>query len=625
MPNILRRASGIFPVASVLLASAIGLSCGQTPNILFSTPLQGAFVNANSVLVEGMIKGVNFTNHTLTVNGVVVPHNIGTGAFSTTVAFDPSEIFQPIVGELRFNGDNHLRIRKLLTVHRGLSVADGSPSLQSIALRLNDTGLNDIEPEITSLVELDLAELLPPGTVIINDYEYFCFFGCLTTDVVVNGGSKAPSLDSYALAVDALAAGGGIVDGVITLNGLFVSAEATALGCDIDISAVTSTINGDYDLGPEVGDPTNLGVTQLAPGVSVSFGGFSNTTDCGGGFGDGLLAALVNLFIGDVQTLVRDAFTDFLNTVPGGDDDPPIASAIEIALAGISISGPIGESLGVLLDVPIFSVPIDNAGITLGSDSTMLANVGNGVGQCPPVAAAPNLAASWHVEEIFPTFGATTPGGGLPYDLGLAVSTSAFNQLLKAQTECGLLVTDITEFSGLPITTGVISSALFFPQLAGVWSSPLYPARLEVRPTLAPAISGEPGPEGELAEMNVGHLLISLYVEDGGPPTKVLSGAVSLKVGINLTFNNAISALEFSLGNLEAEDVSVVLVDNVFGLTESSVENVVANLLPEALPALAESLGTFPIPSFFGLSLEGVEVGRNGQFMSLFADFEPAP
>ena len=98
------------------------------------------------------------------------------------------------------------------------------------------------------------------------------------------------------------------------------------------------------DLWFDAGDPTLIDVTQLG-GVGVSFGSFDHTTDCGEGFGAGLLELLVDLFIGDVETLVRDAFVAFLGTVPAGDDDPPIAAAIENALAGIEISGPIGAGL----------------------------------------------------------------------------------------------------------------------------------------------------------------------------------------------------------------------------------------------------------------------------------------
>jgi hypothetical protein len=50
---------------------------------------------------------------------------------------------------------------------------------------------------------------------------------------------------------------------------------------------------------------------------------------------------------------------------------------------------------------------------------------------------------------------------------------------------------------------------------------------------------------------------------------------------------------------------------------------VIAGTLAGALPDLANTLGSFPIPSFFGFQLQTVEVGRNGAFLGIFADLVP--
>jgi hypothetical protein len=525
------------------------------------------------------------------------------------------------VAELQSNLFGVLVKRVQRTVILGDSVPDGSYSFESIALRLNDTGLDELEPAISGLVDLDLAILLPPGTLIIDDFAYFCLIFCLTTDVVVNptGGSNAPppSISSFSIAIDAMASGS--IEGVITLNDMFVSARATALGCDIEIDAATSTIDGDFDLGADPVVPTTVDVTQLG-NVGVSFGSFNDSTDCGGGFGAGLLALLVNLLIGDVEDLVSTAFVDFLGTIPAGDDDPPIAAAIEDALAGIEISGPIGESLGLTLDTPIFDIPIDADGLTIGNDAAITSNVGTGPGQCDAPAGVPNLADSFHVDEAFPPFGGTTPVGGLPYQIGLCISTQAFNQLLKAETECGLLVTDLAELGGLPLNTTLLAGV--FPELAGVWPSPL-PARLEVRPELAPILSGATGSQGELAEIHLGHLGVNLIVENGAVDELVFTGAVGIEAGLDLVFDNVGNALAFQFGSLDPADVSITLLENPFDLNRFTVESVLAQFLPAALPTVAASLGGFPLPDFLGLELYGVEVTRNGQFMSLFSDLVP--
>ncbi len=101
---------------------------------------------------------------------------------------------------------------------------------------------------------------------------------------------------------------------------------------------------------------------------------------------------------------------DFLSDPDGGGPlDSPTANGIETALAGISIAGPVGESLGVKFDAPLFAVAEDTNGITFGSDSRFTVSIGSGPGQCQPPAGAPNLTASLAFNEGFPTFGATTP------------------------------------------------------------------------------------------------------------------------------------------------------------------------------------------------------------------------
>jgi hypothetical protein len=49
------------------------------------------------------------------------------------------------------------------------------------------------------------------------------------------------------------------------------------------------------------------------------------------------------------------------------------------------------------------------------------------------------------------------------------------------------------------------------------------------------------------------------------------------------------------------------------------------NVLAELLPSLATDLAAFPLPQFLGLNLQGVEVSRQGAFISLFADLVSAP
>src|SRR5690606_29508885 len=130
----------------------------------------------------------------------------------------------------------------------------------------------------------------------------------------------------------------------------------------------------------------------------------------------------------DVQQVAVNGIRDFLGDPDGaGSGDSPIADAIESTLAGISVSGAVGSGLGLMLDAPLFDITEDDNGVTLGADSRFTVSVGTGPGQCLPPPGAPDLAASYTRSEAFPSFGVFTPEGVLPYDLGIAISTTGFN------------------------------------------------------------------------------------------------------------------------------------------------------------------------------------------------------
>ena len=156
-------------------------------------------------------------------------------------------------------------------------------------------------------------------------------------------------------------------------------------------------------------------------------------------------------FIGDLQGLFEGSLEDFLNT-EDANGNTPIAGAIETALEGIEIAGPSGDGLGVVLDTPMTAALEDPVGITFKINAAASASL--------PDPEAPDLTASYDVPETFPTFGANTPHG-VPFGLGITLSTSAFNQLLRAQIESGLLRTELQQIDlgGGPITltTGLLA------------------------------------------------------------------------------------------------------------------------------------------------------------------------
>ena len=77
-------------VLALLLLSAVSLAArcgGVKPNIFITSPSHGVFTTAPSVLVTGIMQGVDIANAEVKVNGVVVPIQPDR-TFSTTVTLD---------------------------------------------------------------------------------------------------------------------------------------------------------------------------------------------------------------------------------------------------------------------------------------------------------------------------------------------------------------------------------------------------------------------------------------------------------------------------------------------------------------------------------------------------------
>jgi hypothetical protein len=84
------------------------------------------------------------------------------------------------------------------------------------------------------------------------------------------------------------------------------------------------------------------------------------------------------------------------------------------------------------------------------------------------------------------------------------------------------------------------------------------------------------------------------------------------------------SALSVVLSPPETGNITIAIIDNPLGVNEGPLETtVLPSLVGGLLPDLASGLSGFPIPSFLDLELEGVEVSRNGQFLSLFTNLTP--
>lgn len=587
-------------------------ACEQ-PRVVIQTPTNGVFTLDASTNVTGYVENVNLNDATLTVNGVPVTIQPNK-TFSTTVNLSQANVFNPILATLTRVHDGE-QVQDRVVVIAGPSIAEGAPSPNGIGMRFNDSGLDSIEPAVEALVDINPAELIPPNTLVIDDYCYQdSFLGCVGRVDVRISGSPPPSIGGFSIDMDSQT---NFVAGDITLHNLYVRANVQSVSgisfsCTIDITSSVVQIFGDYGLSPMASDPSTVDVQQIGAN-DVVLGGFNDTTNCSGFLG-GIVEFLIDIFIGDIKGLFEPALEDFLNTVDGS-GNTPIAGAIETALSGIEISGPIGDGLGVVLETPMNAVLEDPVGITFRTDPSAVASA--------PDPEAPNLTRSYHVNETFPTFTATAPNG-TPYGLAITLSTSAFNQLLRAQIESGLLRSELNEIDlgggPLPLTAGLLG--IFFPELSVL--PPATPLAVRLAPTIAPILTGAAGPLGEIAELKIAQLLVHVVAEPNSSDEMLLATiAVDARLGFNMAFNAGEIALTITAPG--PADLTIALLENPLSIDEAAVQSVVPAILGPLLPSLADALGSIPLPEFFGMQLQGVQVARIAGHMGIFANLVPTP
>lgn len=600
--------------ALILSCSAFVYCTPPPPAIVIDSPTMGAFINSATTTVTGHLLNTSYlvANGQVTVNGAAVTLNPDL-TFSTTIALDATKVFNPITAVLFPSATNPTKSR--ITVMRGQGLAEGSFASNSVGLRINDTGLNSLEPQITSLVPLNLATLLPPGTLVIDNYCYQnTIFGCLGRVDVTIANNPPPSMSGYSINADSQT---NQVQAVVSLNNLFVKAKVVAVSgigftCYFNITASQANITGNYSLEPAVSDPTNVDVNQLG-NVSVGTIGFSDGggADCDGFFG-GLVSLLIGLFVPDVQGLVTNGLVSFLADPDGaGPNDATIAEAIETALSGISIAGAIGSGIGVNLEAPLAAVPEDVNGLALKSNSRMTILTPN------PNAANPTSSLSY--TESFPSYGPTAPNGQA-YGVGIGISTTAFNQLLRTQIEGGLLLTNLTSldlFGGgpVPITSTVLG--LFEPRFALL--GPNVPLTLAIKPMVAPVVTTAAGPAGEISELRAGHVAIDVV----SPQGIVVSFIVDVRTGLNLGFDSGTNSLSFQLGTPAIPDIAIEIVNDQIDVNENNLALILPQLFAALFPSLASSLATFPLPEFLGLNFQIVQIHRTGSFFTLYTNLVP--
>lgn len=623
-------------VVALLSALLLLLSACRTEETrLIDSHVDGQFVEVGSTVISGTIDPTLPPGGTLTVDGAPVDYTPieqdPNRSWTTSITVEPGETMVEL--EVVYTRTDSVRHRQMVRFIVGPSIPDTLDgfSPDGVSMRFTNAGLAGLGPIIQDLSSgsFDLDSMLV-GQVIPTD---------IATATIYEAGAGNIELDPTVTQHG--------VRTVVVLNDLYLGlnlTDVTIVGnCRLDVVIPKVTIDGYFDL-TTYGDDTGEVDVNLLGGTPGATNGQPNVTiptvqtefTSGSCDPDSFLGPIVGAIAGDTSNMIRDAFGSQLGDPDGaGPLDSPIADAVETALAGISIAGPVGGAVGANLQAPLIDVIEDADGMTFRSD----ANFGTidpetNLRTCAEVPGAPDLLSTADLPSGLPSFGATTPGGH-PYGLGLGISSSAFNQMLGAMTECGLLNSEVNEFLGLPITASLLRNLMpKFGDLDQPGSDALF--QIQVRPTAAPYLTGNPGPNGEPAELRISNLALDFIqigsVEPGGEVVDagVLQGhrwmtiAIDAPFGFDLGYDDVAGELKPTLTLPEASQVNARITYNRIQQPEASAEALFQSLFPTVAAGMTESFSAFPLPEFMGLSIEVIEVAEQDNVWMLYANLNAA-
>ena len=597
------------------------------------TPTGKIIDDAPTVNAHGTIPGDVPLGGTLKVNGIVVPYGpMPDRAWNVDVPRDPNYPVTEIKADYTDKKNNFHRDITAVVTAPSLPDTPAGMSPDGVGMRFTSQGLTGLGPVINNLAasSFNVSGLLVGQAVNSSD---------------ATGTVTDAQLGNLSLTPTATATG---VKAVVTMTDLSlgVNLNVTTLSvgyCRLEVDVPTVTITGYYDMKPGSPDPNVVDVNLInggagTPAYSVKIEGATpgSGLTVNHQFTDGncdpdvfLLGPIISSIAGSsIPDTINSSFQSQLKDPDGaGPLDNPVADAVETALSGISIAGPVGTAVGAHLDAPLQDVTEDAGGITFRSNANFsTVDPGTGDPTCTPTSPfAPDLQSTVDMPSTFPApFAATTPVGGQNYGLGLAISSSSFNQMIGSMTECGLLNSEINVMNGVPITsTSLVTAGL--AKFAKVGDN--VPMHIRIRPTVGPFLTGNTGPNGERAELFLANLMID-FVQDaaGGNPEVVwLTTAIDTPMGFDLTFDSVAKALKPTITAAPPARTRARVVSNKVGVNESGWEWFFPGVFAFMSQGLTETFAAFPLPEFLGLSLDVLEVGSQDNTWVLYANLNPAP
>lgn len=626
-----RKAINVFVALTALLLT----SCRVDVTGLITSHRDGQMQTfGSSTTITGVLPADYPEGGVLKVQGVVTTYTPSAvdanRPWSATVNIDPANSVTQVTVTYTQGGIERRQVMSLVN-QASTPDAAGGYAIDGVGMRFTNAGLNGLGPIIQDLASgsFDLNAMLVGQSVNTSD----------ATGTIYEAGAGNISLVPTATANGMRA--------TVTIQDLFVGVNlnVSTLGignCRLEVIVPTATIDGYYDLAPASGDPSSVdvnllggtpGATNRQPVVSIptinhefTSGACDPDTPIIGGI-------ISNIAGSSVPDALRSSFVNQLKDPDGaGPQDSPIADAVEEALAGISIAGPVGDAVNAHLESPLRAISEDANGVTFRSNANFsTVDPASGDRTCTPAAGAPDLQETATLPSTFPAFASTTPNGQ-SYGLGLAITSAAFNQMIGAMTECGLLNSTINEFSGMPLTPQLLASLM--PEFAALIPTGATKIEIRVRPTSGPFLNGKTGPNGEPAALEIANLHLDFVQTEGvvnGTLTQFPEGfrwltvAIDTSFGFDLVWDSTDRALKPTLTAPPPSAVRARVVHNSIHVNEASTAALFSSIFPAVSAGLTDTFAAFPLPDFLGLTLNVVEIGRGNNAYVLYANLDPAP
>lgn len=619
------RSTSLAALVTAVLPLVLG--CVPPPSVKITSPPHGMFVSAGAtgVQITGAIADIDPADASVTVNGVAAQIDAATRTFHVLVPFGPERLFEPLLAELtQVSSGKHFRDR--IVVIRDLEIGEATPVANAVALRIRQSALDDLAPVVTAVLEeqLDITALLPQEPVESDG---------VTVTIL---DDPPASLGGITLAFDTVS---NAVDVTTVLDDISIAARIDKptiprLHCELGVSIGSLTVKTREQLEPGGSDGETIAVQQIkastASEVVVTASGLASTADCSVGpglFDDAKEKKMREL----IQANLVGAIAGFLAD-PDGADEPlpaPIAAALETQLAGLDLGGvevpllrsKIEAGFNAIFEQEAFIDASLDVDVDLKRLETGLSRASLATTQAI-VKPDPNLTGSLRVNGVYPALNSS-----VKHDIGMGLSFSGLNRLLMSETEARRFQKTIDAVDGPngpePFTAADLA---VIPEFAAL--PPETPLRARLKATLAPVLTGKAGPHGELLEVQVAQVavtVVKLVTSEQGQVSEkeLLKLAIDARAGVNVSIQDG--GLAAALGTLEPADLTITVLSNPIGANEALLEVFGPIVLSGELPEIVGTATSFPLPSFLDLAMQGKQILRKDGYLLLFASLVPAP